>query len=222
MSINTQTMPLKTPILDPTRSSLPIGIPEPSSVEKSKFESLLNKVQSWKEIPSNKGKHGPVTQDEKFWLTRECLLRYLRATKWNLAESEKRLLSTLTWRRDYGISDITANYISSENETGKQVIMGYDNLARPCLYMFPGRQNSLPGPKQVQHVVYMMERVIDLMVPGQEKVTILIDFKSSASSMPNIGQAREILDIIQTHYPERLGMASIQNGMYMKIYIRPI
>jgi hypothetical protein len=211
----------KTPLVDPHESAELPPPPELTADQQSKYETLLKEVESWKEIPSTKGKEGPVTEGEIMWLTRECLLRYLRATKWSTADAAKRLLGTLTWRREYGVESLTGDYISPENETGKQFICGYDIAGRPCHYMNPGRQNTEPSPRQVQHLVFTVERVIDLMIPGQETLTLLINFKSSKSrsnTAPGIGQGREVLNILQTHYPERLGRALIING---KLHVYP-
>jgi len=144
------------------------------------------------------------------WLTRDCLLRYLRATKWSPTEAPKRLLATLTWRREYGLDTFTPSYISPENETGKQVILGYDFEGRPCLYLNPSKQNTAKSDRQLHHLVFMLERVIDLMGPGQETSALLINFKESSSgSNPSVGQGKQTLVILQGHYPERLGRALI-------------
>jgi hypothetical protein len=212
--------PLKTPLVDPVKSAVPAKAAELTPEQQQKYNALLETVKSWKEIPSAKEKGGPLTEDEMMWLTRECLLRYLRATKWSTAEAAKRLLGTLTWRREYGVGDLTGDYISPENETGKQIVFGYDNEARPCLYLNPGRQNTEAGPRQVQHLVFMLERVISLTGPGQETLALLINFKSSKSrsnTAPGISQGKEVLNILQTHYPERLGRALIINSKSMKL-----
>lgn len=149
-----------------------------------------------------------LSDTEKCWLTKECLLRYLRASKWDVPTAKKRIEATLLWRKEYGVEKLTADYISNENETGKQVILGYDKESRPCLYLKPSEQNTEKSPKQIQHLVYMLERVVDLMPAGQETLALLINFKSSTkSSSPNINQGREVLGILQNHYPERLGRA---------------
>ncbi|KAL2017345.1 hypothetical protein VTK56DRAFT_2268 [Thermocarpiscus australiensis] len=206
--------PLMVPLPSPTPDSRPKARPALTDEQQSKYDWLLQQVKAWTEVPSAKGKAGPLTDSEMFWLTRECLLRYLRATKWHEKEAEKRLLETLTWRREYGVEELTAEYISPENETGKQIILGYDKEARVCHYLNPGRQNTEPSPRQVQHLVYMVERVLDLMPPGQETLALLINFKqgkSRSNTAPGIGLAREVLHILQHHYPERLGKALIIN-----------
>jgi hypothetical protein len=206
----------KTLFVDPVESAKPTPPPTPTTEQEVKYEALLEAVKGWTEIPSLAGKGGPITENEIMWLTRECLLRYLRATKWIVADAEKRLIGTLTWRREFGVEEFSdGETVSPENETGKQTILGYDVAARPCLYLSPGRQNTEPSPRQVQHLVFAIERLIELMIPGQETLALLINFKSSktrSNTAPPIGQGREVLNILQTHYPERLGRACIVNG----------
>lgn len=207
--------PIKTPFVDPLPSAKPLEPKALTDDQQAKYDEVLTTVKLWKEIPSTKEKEGPVTEEEIMWLTRECILRYLRATKWNAPEAAKRLLATLTWRREFGLLEHTAEHISPENETGKQIIFGYDDHARPCHYLNPGRQNTESSHRQVEHLVYMLERVIDIMVPGQESLALLINFKQSKSrsnTSPPIGIAREVLHILQTHYPERLGRACVINS----------
>merc|ERR1712080_106587 len=97
---------------------------------------------------------------ERAWLTRECFLRYLRATKWDQAEAISRIELTLAWRREFGVVgrdeselEVNGELCSVENETGKEVILGFDNDARPCLYLKPGRQNTKTSLRQVHHIL---------------------------------------------------------------------
>lgn len=154
---------------------------------------------------------GELTEKEKFWLSRECLLRYLRASKWKADIAIQRLESTLKWRRDYGIYDIvTADHVEPEAVTGKEILFGYDVEGRPGFYMIPSRQNTTDNDRQVQFAVWMLERCIDSMEPGVETLDLLINFADRAKH-PNIGQARQVLNILQDHYPERLGLALVLN-----------
>ena len=152
-------------------------------------------------------------------MTRECLLRYLRATNWNVSQAETRIRNTLIWRREYGVEKHTADYISIENETGKQLIVGYDIHARPCHYMNPSKQNTPHSDRQIQHLVFMLERVVDMMVPGQETLTLLINFADTkAGQGASIGQGKQTLSILQNHYPERLGRALVTNSAHPSVY----
>lgn len=211
------TAPRKTPVEAPTPDSKPAPRPELSDDHRSKYEALLGRVKGFAEVGCAKERHksGPLTELERAWLTRECLLRYLRATKWSVDESAKCLLSTLAWRREYGLEDFTADYISPEQETGKQMIFGFDRHGRPCQYLSPARQNTESSPRQVQHLFYMMERVIDVMPPGVETLDLLVNFRPAKdrqnTSVP-VKTAKEVMSILQNHYPERLGKALIING----------
>ncbi|ELQ36049.1 CRAL/TRIO domain-containing protein [Pyricularia oryzae] len=205
---------LKTPISAPLEGCTPPAKDPLTKEQEIKYDWLLEQVKKWTEVPSTKGKGGPLTDAERMWLTRECLLRYLRATKWVEKDAEKRLRETLTWRRDFGVADLTWDHISPEQETGKQVILGFDKEGRVCHYLCPGRQNTQPSHRQVEHLVFMLERVLDLLPAQREKLVLLINFKQGKNrsyTAPGIGQAREVLNILQTHYPERLGRALIVN-----------
>lgn len=207
---------IQRPFAKPLETSKPLPPAELTPEQQSKYEAVLKTVSSWTTIPQKLEKNAPtapITDDERMWLTRDCLLRYLRATKWNVPQAEERLRGTLTWRREYGMERLTADYISIENETGKQVLLGYDIHSRPCLYLLPSNQNTERSDRQVEHLVYMIERVIDLLGPNQETMALLINFKESSSGQnASIGQAKQTLYILQNHYPERLGRALIING----------
>ncbi|KAF7718491.1 CRAL-TRIO domain-containing protein [Penicillium ucsense] len=207
------------PLIHPADNAQPQPPPALTPDQQAKYETVLKTVSSWTTVPIKAEKNAPtepITDDERMWLTRECILRYLRATKWNSFEAETRLQKTLTWRREYGLDKLTPDYISIENETGKQVIMGYDVHARPCLYLLPSNQNTERSDRQIQHLVFMLERVIDLMGPDQETLALLVNFKETKSGEnASVGQAKQTLDILQNHYPERLGRALVINVPFL-------
>lgn len=107
--------------------------------ENEKYESLLNFVKNIKDLPKNgdetSNERSELTDNEKFWLTKECLLRYLRAVKWSVKDGEKRLVNSLNWRRSIGLNEggklMTPDYVEPEQKTGKQLLFGYDNQSRP-------------------------------------------------------------------------------------------
>lgn len=217
--------PIYTPPAHPLPQSKPKARPELTEDQEKKYDALLEHVKSWTSIPKSSHKHAekePLTDEDRLWLTRECLLRYLRATSWHGVDAaSKRLLATLTWRREYGLAKFTQEYISIENETGKQTIFGYDMDGRPCLYMNPSKQNTAKSDRQLHHLVFMLERIIDLMPPGQETTALLINFKDSSSGKnPSVGQGRQTLHILQGHYPERLGRALISERKSLPLVYR--
>ena len=58
--------------------------------------------------------------------------------------------------------------MNSQAVTGKQITFGFDTKGRPAFYMIPSRQNTTDPVRQIQFVVWMLERIIDLMGPGVE------------------------------------------------------
>ena len=202
----------KTPFLRPVADTKLPSPPELTTEQTTKYNSVHNAVSSWTAVPNSSGpnpEHTAITEEEQIWLSRECLLRYLRATKWDVAQAITRLQNTLIWRREFGLgSKITADYIAIESETGKQWVLGYDNERRPCLYMNPSRQNTEKSDRQIEHMVYMLERAIDYLPPGQETLALVINFKDTQRGQgATIAQGRQALNILQNHYPERLGRA---------------
>lgn len=205
-----------TPFIESRPECKPDVAPPLSDDQEAKYAELLQYAESIETVPvsTEKGAESrPLNDEEKLWLTRECLLRYLRASKWGVVDAKKRLEGTLIWRREYGVYDHTVDYIAPEMETGKMYTLGFDNIGRPCLYLNPARQNTERSPRQVHALVFMLERVIDMMGPAQETLALLIDFKSATNSTsPSVGQGRQVLSILQMHYPERLGRSLIINS----------
>ncbi|KAI0001454.1 CRAL/TRIO domain-containing protein [Russula compacta] len=159
--------------------------------------------------------NGSLVEEEKFWLSNDCMLRYLRATKWNSAKvAIERLEGTLKWRREFGVYDLTADQVEPEAVTGKEIVFGYDRCRRPALYMIPSRQNTEESPRQIQFVVWMMERALELAGPGVESVVLMINFADKAKN-PSFTTSKTVLNILQTHYPERLGASLILNVPFL-------
>jgi len=206
---------VNTPLGRPLDTVKPAARPPPTADQLKKYETLLGLVAKWTEIPISSAvgaKSIPLEEHERMFLTRECLFRYLRATAWKVDQAENRLRNTLVWRREYGTDKLTAEYISIENETGKQVILGWDNDGRPCCYLRPSKQNTERSDRQIEHLVYMLERTVDLMPPGQEMMALLINFSETKQGQgATLQQGRQTLNILQNHYPERLGRALVTN-----------
>ncbi|KAF8206348.1 CRAL/TRIO domain-containing protein [Mycena galopus ATCC 62051] len=152
----------------------------------------------------------PLMDVEKMWLSYECILRYLRASKWKQDVAIQRLETTLKWRREYGIYETTPEQVEPEALTGKEIPLGFDVNGRPALYLIPSRQNTNESTQQIKFNVWMLERCIDLMPAGVESLDLLINYADKAKN-PSFGTARAVLSILQDHYPERLGLALILN-----------
>ncbi|PYH43807.1 CRAL/TRIO domain protein [Aspergillus saccharolyticus JOP 1030-1] len=210
---------IQKPFARPLNTAKPTPPAQLTPDQQAKYAEVFKTVSAWTELPTTSAKNAPtapLTDNERMFITRECILRYLRASKWNVSEAATRLQRTLVWRREYGVEKLTADYISVENETGKQVILGYDIEGRPCLYLIPSNQNTETSDRQIEHLVFMLERVIDLMGPDQETLALLVNFKETKSGQnATIGQAKQTLNFLQNHYPERMGRALVINMPFL-------
>ncbi|WFD41918.1 4-nitrophenylphosphatase [Malassezia psittaci] len=148
---------------------------------------------------------------EEAWLKDiDLYKRYLRATNNDIKSSKRRIIETLEWRRDFRPEIIPPDEVAPEATSGKHVLCGFDLEGRPILYLRPGRENTKTSPRQIRYMVWSLERGINLMPPGQETLTIIVDFHgASMSTMPSLSTARHVAHILQNHYVERLGRAFV-------------
>ncbi|KAI0951025.1 hypothetical protein AcW1_008179 [Taiwanofungus camphoratus] len=98
--------------------------------------------------------------------------------------------------------------------TGKMVLFGYDADGRPAMYLRPSRQNTEETVRQMHFLTWLLERAVDLMGPGVETIALMVDFADKAKN-PSFAQSRASLNILQNHYPERLGRALIANVPFL-------
>lgn len=167
-----------------------------------------------------------LSSHEKFFLTKDCIIRFFIGCKWDLDQTLSKLVETVVWRREFGLTydplatnNITCDLIEDENKTGKQVILGYDKNGSVLLYMKDGLQNTEPTQRQVQQMIFMIDQCVLLNPRYVTKVTILVDFKHypevdgvvKKRKMTPLGIAKQCLHICQTYYPETLGYAVFIN-----------
>ncbi|KAI0093095.1 CRAL-TRIO domain-containing protein [Irpex rosettiformis] len=175
---------------------------------------LAHFMQEGYALPGAEEGNGALKDVEEYWLSYECMLRYLRATKWASSQAAiDRLESTLLWRREFGIIGEKGKpeYVEPEALTGKVIAYGYDNERRPALYLLPSRQNTSESTKQFSFTFWFLERCIELMGPGVETVALMINYGDKSPKSPSLSHSRNFLNLLQSHYPERLGRALITN-----------
>ncbi|KVI02830.1 hypothetical protein Ccrd_018868 [Cynara cardunculus var. scolymus] len=140
---------------------------------------------------------GPLSGHALKFCTDACLRRYLVARNWNLEKAKKMLEETLEWRSNYKPEEIRWHEVANEGETGKVSRANFvDRCGRPVLIMRPGKQNAI------------------LNLPeGQEQMSWLIDFSGYSMNASNIQlkTTRDILNVLQNHYPERLAIVVLYN-----------
>ncbi|KAI9593982.1 CRAL-TRIO domain-containing protein, partial [Syncephalis fuscata] len=155
--------------------------------------------------------HATNTQEDEEWLSDDrCLLRYLRAARWNSTKAAERIQCTLQWRHERRPHRLDPAYVRPEAETGKLTLNGFDRYGHPVIYLVPNRENTKTSQRQVDHFIFFMERAIAAMPSHVDQMTLVIDFTgTSIFQSPGAGVAREIANTLERHYPERLASAFI-------------
>ncbi|KAL2318706.1 hypothetical protein Fmac_032582 [Flemingia macrophylla] len=164
-------------------------------------------------IKELKGATGPLSGRGLIYCTDACLKRYLEARNWNVDKAKKMLEDTLKWRSNYKPEEIRWPEVAMEGETGKLYRASFhDRQGRTVLILRPGMQNTASMDNQMRHLVYLLENAMLNLAPGQEQMAWLIDFTgwSLTNNVP-LKSARETINILQNHYPERLAIAFLYN-----------
>lgn len=72
-------------------------------------------------------------------------------------------------------------------------------------------QNSSSTEGQIKYLVYCMENAIMNLNPDREQMVWLIDFQGWTMGSVSVKVTRETANVLQNHYPERLGLAILYN-----------
>ncbi|GAB4849157.1 hypothetical protein Ancab_003966 [Ancistrocladus abbreviatus] len=179
----------------------------------SQNHDKIDPVQQDAKVKELKVALGPLTGHGSKYCTDACLRRYLEARNWNLNNTKKMLEETLKWRSTYKPEEIRWHEVAYEGETGKLFRANFhDRSERTVLIMRPGKQNSKSAEGNIRHLVYMLENAILNLSEGQEQMLWLIDFTGwSLSTSASVKTTREVINILQNHYPERLAIAFLYN-----------
>nr|XP_034921061.1 phosphatidylinositol transfer protein PDR16-like [Populus alba]TKS09342.1 SEC14 cytosolic factor family protein [Populus alba] len=123
------------------------------------------------------------------------------------------LEETIKWRSTYKPEEICWNEVAVEGETGKIYRANFhDRQGRTVLILRPGMQNTKSIDNQMRHLTYLIENAILNLPESQEQMAWLIDFTGlSINNTPPIKSARDTVNILQNHYPERLAVAFLYN-----------
>lgn len=172
-------------------------------------EQEVSELQRESKLNELKAALGPLPERSLRYCTDACMRRYLEARNWNVDKSKKMLEETVNWRSTFKPEEIRWHEVASEGETGKVFRANFhDCHGRTVLILRPGKQNTTSLDNQIRHLVYLIENAILNLPEGQEQMAWLIDFTGwSLSTNVPIKSARDSINILQNHYPERLGVA---------------
>ncbi|KAK3413937.1 CRAL-TRIO domain-containing protein C23B6.04c [Eucalyptus grandis] len=170
-------------------------------------------LQKDEKVSELRAELGPLSGRSLKYCTDGCLRRYLVARNWNVEKAKKMLEESLKWRSTYKPEEIRWHEVAHEGETGKVSRADFhDRFGRTVLIMRPGKQNTTSAEGNIRHLVYLIENSILNLAEGQESMSWLIDFTGwTLRTQVPVRTALDIINVLQSHYPERLAVAFLYN-----------
>ncbi|KAK7290716.1 hypothetical protein RIF29_05323 [Crotalaria pallida] len=155
---------------------------------------------------------GPIADKFPTLCSDSSLLRYLRAQKYSTKKAAKMLKSTMKWRMEFKPDRLKWDDVAQDAAAGTLYRADYlDKQGRIVLVMRPGIQTSNSAAGQIKYLVYCLENAILNLSPNQEQMVWLIDFQGWSAASISLKVTKEIAQVLQDHYPERLGLAIFYN-----------
>ncbi|CAK9786200.1 CRAL/TRIO domain-containing protein [Cutaneotrichosporon oleaginosum] len=158
-------------------------------------------------IAEGKTSRAPLSIREMMFLSRDQILKFLKVTG-TTREAIARLERTLLWRRTTGIDDMDTHMAAVEEEcrTGKAMVQGFGPSGMPVLYFFPSRNHIPIEQRKAIHLIWMLERSVDLMAGGVTKIVAIFVFGEKRQGAPtSLAIGRETIHYLMQHYPEIWG-----------------
>ncbi|KAI8833298.1 CRAL-TRIO domain-containing protein [Chytriomyces cf. hyalinus JEL632] len=149
------------------------------------------------------------------WANDECVVRYLKAAKFDGERAAAMIEKTLQWRRDYRPTEISFDEMEPEAENGKAFFNGFDRNHRPVFILNSGITYSKDPERYNRYILFNLERGLALCPRGVSQVCAIanVDGVTMFNQNPMSGTFK-LADIFQNHYPERLGWICVMNPQW--------
>lgn len=134
--------------------------------------------------------------------------RFLRARDLDIEKASAMFLKYLKWRRSFVPNGFIAqSEITNQLAHEKVYMQGVDKIGRPIGVVFGAKhyQDSDGFDEFKRLVIYVLDKVISRIPPGQEKFVAIADLKGWRYANSDVRGYLAALSILQDYYPERLG-----------------
>jgi hypothetical protein len=148
---------------------------------------------------------------------RECrFLRFLRDENFDVDSALARLHANASWWLDYGMD----NFLPEDefDERGPCFTCGEDHwgqpvlVCRPCVHFPSSKDDSIYA---VRRTVYTVQRCIERLPHGREKCNLIYDARGLQWANLDLTFAKELTNILQTHYPGRVHSIFVINADWL-------
>lgn len=134
------------------------------------------------------------------------LLRFLKARDFDIEKAWTMYSEHLKWREEFKPEEITYESIAAEAKLKKLRIHPPDKDGNITLVLCAG--NHVPGEFPLDHTmrytVYMAERAIAMMPPGQEKLNFIYDRTGFTRKNFDKSLLSSLGHLFEANYPERV------------------
>ncbi|MBA0552522.1 hypothetical protein Golob_023324 [Gossypium lobatum] len=173
-----------------------------------------------------------------------ALRRFLRARDLDVEKASNMFLKYLNWKRNFVPNgSISPSEIRHEIQQNKMFLQGWDKKGRPIALLLAARhfqheggvdefkrtyftfqtstnsQNVLVDDdfefSLTGFIVYLFDKIITRMPPGQEKFIVIGDLKGWGYANSDIRAYLAALSLVQDYYPERLEKLFVVHAPYI-------
>jgi hypothetical protein len=172
------------------------------------------------------------------FVTKACILRYLRAHRLRVDKAVQGIRETLTWREEFGVDRLDAEKLKPVLDDGRMYVSpGRDKQGRVVVMNIKSEQPATDHQLALEMFVYVMEKAIKRMdinygrkededeeeneegeknAQQDHKWIWFLDMTHySSASSPPLSVTMDTLHILSHHYPERLAVCFIVDAPWV-------
>nr|KJB19736.1 hypothetical protein B456_003G117000 [Gossypium raimondii] len=145
-----------------------------------------------------------------------ALRRFLRARDLDVEKASNMFLKYLNWKRNFVPNgSISPSEIRHEIQQNKMFLQGWDKKGRPIALLLAARHFQHEGgvDEFKRFIVYLFDKIITRMPPGQEKFIVIGDLKGWGYANSDIRAYLAALSL--DYYPERLEKLFVVHAPYI-------
>lgn len=209
---------------DPKDAGIPKGDEAKEEAKKQEEKAAMEALQK---------EYGSESLRNSFWRLVKfddpdtIMLRFMRARKWDTTRAVAMLAGCIKWRLDNGVDDLAeqGDLINGEKvekfleqqRSGKTYALGTALNEQPICYIHVARHFtfSQPGTSMQKYVIYAMESFRLLIMPPNDKATILFDMTGFGIRNMDWNCILFIVKCLEAYFPESLGIMLIHNAPWI-------
>lgn len=182
------------------RLAITAKLAELPTVDQQQLVDEVKKRLSAEQSSLRVGKNGRDDEDLLLW--------FLKDRKYDVDATVAKLTKALTWRRDFGVDEISEETISDMAATGKAYLHSSPDVqGRPVVIVraachYPDPETLIPSEKLC---IYLVEKSLTQLPPGGDQILGIFDLRGFTSKNGDLKFVKFLIDVFFNYYPKRLG-----------------